>query len=185
MTEQLLYACSQFGMGWWPLLEKYIPAILALDPECEFEPKEKYGTLRLQATCSIDLDSNKRQEIYRLEDEAENESAKVCEYCGKPGRLRTEKRSWWETLCDECEALDKESYRTLYLGRQMLLGKKYEEFIGPERKKELWEQWCALPVKNTLQSDEYKAWYRGLSLDEQGAVLGWNAEVEDHVRSEM
>ena len=69
----------------------------------------------------------------------------------------------------------------MYLETQMLLGKKYEQAIGSERTEKLWEQWFALEHK----SDEYQLWYNALSLDEQGAVIGWNAEVEDYVRSEM
>lgn len=185
MNKQLLDAYSCVGKGWWSLLEKYIPAIQALDPGCEFEPKEKYGELRLQVFCSTDLERDSRLELYRLEQEAEDESAKVCEYCGKPGRLRTENRSWYLTLCDECDKLDREGLRDIYLEERVLLGEKYEEFIGQKRKEELRKQWCALPKKNTLQSDEYEVWYRGLTHEEQGVVLGWNAEVEDCIRNEM
>lgn len=112
MNKQLLYAYSQVGKGWWPLLDKYIPAILEIDAECDFDPKEKYGELRLEATPSADCEN--RMAIYELEQEAENESATVCEYCGKPGRLRTEKRSWYLTLCDECDVLGNDAVRALH-----------------------------------------------------------------------
>ena len=50
------------------------------------------------------------------------------------------------------------------------------------RLKELREQWDALPVKNTLRSDAYKAWYRALTYDEASVVMGWNAEAEACMR---
>lgn len=181
MNKHLMHAYTCIGRGWWPILDKYIPAILEIDPECDFDPKEKYGTLRLQATAGIDCEDHAA--LYALEEEAEALSGVTCEYCGKPGRLRTERRDWYLTLCDECDKLqdDKEGWRSMYLETQMLLGKKYEQAIGSERTEELWEQWFALEHK----SDEYQLWYNALSLDEQGAVIGWNAEVEDYVRSEM
>lgn len=185
MNRHLLYAYSQVGKGWWPIIDKYISAILELDPECQFEPKEKFGELRLQAFCSTNCELDKRKEIWRLQEEAEDASMTVCEYCGKAGRLRTEKRSWYLTLCDECDALDKDGEYYLYLEERMLLGQKHEQLIGLVRREELWKQWGAFPAKNTLQNDEYKVWYRGLTWEEQGAVIGWNAEVEAHVRSEM
>jgi len=55
--------------------------------------KEKFGTLRFYMTTG----SN---EMYNLIDEAEKESAKTCEFCGKPGKLRS--GGWLLTLCDEC-----------------------------------------------------------------------------------
>lgn len=173
MNKQLLYAYSQVGMGWWPLLDKYIPAIQALDPDCEFEPKEKFGTLRLQAFCG-----SHGYAISKLEQQAEEESAKICEYCGKPGRLRRENRVWMLTLCDECDLLDKESTRLLYLDRLVQLGKKCEKIVGTERTMELREQWDVFPVKNVLQSNEYKEWYYNLAYEEREIAAGWCAENE-------
>ena len=182
MNRQLLDAYAQVGMGWWSLLEKYIPAMQTLDPDCTFDVKEKYGTLRLQATPSDACEDH--DAFWRLEEEAEVESKHTCEYCGKPGRLRTKKRSWYLTLCDECSELDKEAEYDLHLYERVLLGKKCEGAIGPERTKALRDQWYALPVKNTLRSEEFKAWYNHLTHDEQGAALGWNAEWEAYIRDE-
>ena len=118
MNKQLRYAYSCVGCGWWPILDKYIPAIQALDPECEFEPKEKFGGLRLQAFCSIDGTALKA--IWQLEQEAEDMSKTVCEYCGKPGTPRTE-RNWIKTLCNHCNSLDKDGVRAVFLERRRLL----------------------------------------------------------------
>ena len=35
--------------GWWPILDKYMPQFRALDPNCEFFIKEKFGYLRIRA----------------------------------------------------------------------------------------------------------------------------------------
>ena len=91
VNKQLLDAYSCVGKGWWPLLEKYIPAMQTIDPDCIFDVKEKYGELRLQATPSESCTDHNT--FWRLEQEAEDKSAHICEYCGQPGRLRTENRS--------------------------------------------------------------------------------------------
>lgn len=69
MDKQLLHAYFCVGMGWWPILDKYIPAILAIGAECDFEPKEKYGELWLQAFCSINCESDNRNEVWRLQEQ--------------------------------------------------------------------------------------------------------------------
>ena len=56
--------------------------------------KEKFGTLRFYMTGETD-------EMYKLISEAEDASAKTCEYCGEPGVLRT--KGWCFTLCDRCD----------------------------------------------------------------------------------
>lgn len=57
--------------------------------------KEKYGTLSFYMTHGTD-------EIFDLIGDAERKSAKVCEDCGKKGKLRTD-RSWIKTLCSKCD----------------------------------------------------------------------------------
>ena len=114
MNKKIRYAHSCVWQGWWPILDKYIPAILAIDPDCDFEPKEKFAELRLQATCSANCEPEKRKEIWRLEQEAEDLSQTICEYCGKPGKPRTD-RSWMKTLCDICDGLDKDGAREVFL----------------------------------------------------------------------
>jgi hypothetical protein len=56
--------------------------------------KEKYGTLRFYVMPSTD-------EFSRLIDEAEKQSARTCELCGRPAKLR-EKGRWYKTFCDPC-----------------------------------------------------------------------------------
>ena len=83
--------------GWWGLLDKYVPQILDLDPDCEILVKQKFGRLRI----GVFTNSDKAKEIRALREAAERESANVCEICGKPGKLRTN-RDWIETLCWRC-----------------------------------------------------------------------------------
>ena len=54
--------------------------------------KEKYGTLRFYSMPA-------RDEFSKLIDEAENESRRICEFCGAGARPRG-KGGWYKTLCD-------------------------------------------------------------------------------------
>lgn len=60
--------------------------------------KEKFGTLRIYL-------NGVPEEIYRevqdLINEAEYKSAKVCELCGEPAKLKTS--GWHITICEKCE----------------------------------------------------------------------------------
>ncbi len=55
--------------------------------------KEKFGSLRIY------FEPNE-QAYEELLDELASESLTICEVCGNPGRLRTD-RYWQRTLCDE------------------------------------------------------------------------------------
>ena len=59
-----------------------------------FEVKEKFGELRCYEVCGT-------QEISRLILEARWRSRTICEFCGKPGKLRRGMRN--QTLCDLCQ----------------------------------------------------------------------------------
>ena len=92
-----------FGDGWFPLLldlSKALEAEISKEPMAErvfcraSQVKEKFGTLRFYMTCSP-------PEMERLIDEAEMVSAKTCEHCGAPGKLRH--GGWVLTLCDKCD----------------------------------------------------------------------------------
>lgn len=91
------------GDGWYGLIMDLCRQVQkVLDKESSkfvegFYPiqiKEKYGGLRFYTTYGND-------EIFKLIDEAEEKSTKICERCGNPGVLRG--NSWLYTLCDECE----------------------------------------------------------------------------------
>ena len=91
-----LYRLS-VGPGWWPILDVYVPKILERDSEAELYIKEKYGLLQIEiSSAKISV-----EEQIALENAAEHASSTVCEFCGQPGELRTQ-RSYLQTLCDSC-----------------------------------------------------------------------------------
>ena len=103
MKEKIRQAYTSVFPGWWPLLDKYIPRMLEMDPDCTIFVKEKYATLRLRPYEITN--GHSWLDFYQIGEEAEVESAKVCEFCGKPGRIR-DNEYWMKTLCDECAAKD-------------------------------------------------------------------------------
>jgi hypothetical protein len=103
----VMESCMPWGFdtmdGWFPIIRDLslkLEAIVAAMPEGEralykcAQCKEKFGTLRYYMTAST-------CEMDGLIDEAEEASAKICEHCGQPGRLRT--GGWLFTLCDKCD----------------------------------------------------------------------------------
>jgi len=85
------------GDGWYDLLDELCSK---LEPYgvVAAQIKEKFGGLRfyLEAT-----PSEKWEEIHNYINEAEAKSYKICEQCGKPGKIRG--GFWVRTLCDECD----------------------------------------------------------------------------------
>jgi hypothetical protein len=76
------------------------------------QTKEKFGTLRFYYSL-LDPEHTRTDhahQVRRLVDEAEEESSRTCETCGKPGKLRTQ-FSWVKTLCDE-HSVEREQRRT-------------------------------------------------------------------------
>ena len=57
--------------------------------------KEKFGGLRFYI-------GGAPMEIHDMITEAEEKSYKICEICGKPGKLYSD-RPWWRTLCNDCK----------------------------------------------------------------------------------
>jgi hypothetical protein len=70
-----------------------------------FQIKEKFGTLRWYDEVKVELEdhANTVKAISERVRQAENESAKTCEQCGKPGSLHTT-GTWLKTVCAECAA---------------------------------------------------------------------------------
>ena len=87
------------GDGWEPLIRGLSEKIEAYNndhpesPVIAFQVKEKFGGLWFYVDGAI-------KEILDLIQEYEERSEKICEQCGKPGKLR--KGAWLLTLCDEC-----------------------------------------------------------------------------------
>jgi hypothetical protein len=94
----LRYRSFSCKSGWWPLLHETLQKIEKVLDEnetfCIDCIKEKFGCLRLYYT------GNNEQAILLVR-EAENKSSSVCEYCGKPGKMRS--GSWLKVRCDECQ----------------------------------------------------------------------------------
>jgi len=96
MTETAMCWGFECGDGWFSLLWDLCMSIEGLFPPEEFEVtqvKEKFGSLRFYASGST-------KEIEDKIDEAETNSSRICEWCGKKGKLRG--RGWLLTLCDTC-----------------------------------------------------------------------------------
>jgi len=87
------------GDGWEPLIRELSEKIEAYNNEHPDNPvvaaqvKEKFGGLRFYVDGAI-------KKILDLIQEYEERSEKICEQCGKSGKLRD--KGWMRTLCDEC-----------------------------------------------------------------------------------
>lgn len=109
MNPKLKEAYANVYPGWWQLLDKYLPQIWAIDPDCNVIVKEKLGTLRIRPY-GVREELSWR-DFASITEEAEKASQSVCEICGEPGHLRTD-QPWWQTLCDRCAAIEpNERYR--------------------------------------------------------------------------
>jgi len=82
------------GPGWVPILDRLAEDLVKLGWDRQLDQvKEKFGTLRFYIPVETDAMSDRIQQ-------AEDESAKTCEECGKPGTLQG--KGWLVTNCDEC-----------------------------------------------------------------------------------
>lgn len=99
MNKQQRYELYKYavGPGWWPILDKYLQMVFAVDPEADLYIKEKFGFLRL-GVYSRHIPMNLH---IAIESAAEQESAVTCECCGQPGKHHPE-LEWMMTLCEEC-----------------------------------------------------------------------------------
>jgi len=88
-------SCMAFGCacddGWEPLVRKVCEN---LSPNATLaQVKEKFGCLRIYLQYGTKEDDDLCWEV-------EKESSKICELCGKPGKLIL--GNWLKTLCMEC-----------------------------------------------------------------------------------
>jgi hypothetical protein len=87
------------GDGWTVLIYRLSQAIsthiesIGLDIVAT-QVKEKFGTLRFYV-------DGGDEEVFRLIDAAERESATICELCGAPGTLVM--KGWCSTRCPSCK----------------------------------------------------------------------------------
>lgn len=101
-------SCMAYGFdigdGWEPLVrrlsERIEAEIVAMPPEDRaeyraFQVKEKFGALRFY------MAGPQTQTMSAAIDEAESESARTCEECGKPGKIGG--KGWLRCLCPKHE----------------------------------------------------------------------------------
>ena len=88
------------GDGWNQLIKELIEELMALGWDRKVtQVKEKFGGLRFYI-------GGGSKEVHDAINRAENKSYTICEDCGSPGKLRSN-RYWELTLCDECNDIGK------------------------------------------------------------------------------
>lgn len=97
VTEILMSYGFMCNDGWFDIIYRLSKDIYSMNrPESfeVFEVKEKFGGLRFYV-------ENGTEEIFDRIHQAEEESYKTCEVCGKPGEAR-KNNGWVQTLCLDC-----------------------------------------------------------------------------------
>lgn len=83
---------AHVGEGWHPLVNKLIDDLFQLGWDGRLDQiKEKFGGLRFYI-------SSGSPEVHERISKAEDDSYRICDVCGEPGKLRT--GGWLATLCD-------------------------------------------------------------------------------------
>lgn len=93
MSQSLMCFGFECDDGWFDLIDKLSQELTNLgEGIVAVQVKEKYGELRFSITGGSD-------KALDLTDKAEEESRKVCEVCGAPGKTR-EVSGWLKTVCE-------------------------------------------------------------------------------------
>lgn len=89
--------------GWFPLLARLGADLDQVAPDWSLmQAKSKFGVLRFYASVGDD-DTSSRERFAARVAEAEAESARTCERCGRAGSTReVPPTGWLATLCDQC-----------------------------------------------------------------------------------
>lgn len=88
--------CFPVGEGWRKLVTKLVEDIIKIDSTVEItQIKEKFAGLRFNI-------NGENDKIYNLIERAEQESYKICEYCGAKGYASRNTMGWILTLCKKC-----------------------------------------------------------------------------------
>jgi len=118
MTETCMNWGIETGSGWFDLIDRTCAKIMELDTNklVQFtQVKEKFGGLRIYFSIQgkepewkmqsngpiLEIVPSVDDKVQTILNEAEEESYKICELCGKPGKLYP--GGWWITLCPECK----------------------------------------------------------------------------------
>lgn len=103
-------AATSVGRGWHGLLARLDETLAAIDPGYQVDDiKEKYGTLRFYWTASRKLTADEGTAAVQAVRDAEDESARTCEFCSAPGELDESFPTWFKTRCAECAAIKAEA----------------------------------------------------------------------------
>lgn len=86
--------------GWFDLIYNLSQKITELDPNVEaVQVKEKFATLHFY-TGGVSVET--ADAIWKLIDEAEDESGTICEVCGTKENVSQNESGWISTLCNKC-----------------------------------------------------------------------------------
>lgn len=93
-------AKDSVGKGWSGLIDEVFDRLEALGkPISIVQVKEKYAGLRIYIGASYVDDEQKVNELEKLIRDVEYKSLKICDVCGKEGKVRG--KGWYYTSCDE------------------------------------------------------------------------------------
>lgn len=102
--------CMTWGMscgdGWFQLIDELSQKLEPLNVVA-LQVKEKFGGLRFYIE-PHEASTEEQDCIDQYIEEAEKKSYKICEICGKPGKLRG--GSWLRTTCDKCQSVIDEGH---------------------------------------------------------------------------
>jgi hypothetical protein len=99
------------GPGWKSLIDKFYKAVGEDASIHVAQVKEKFGGLRIYFDhCCIvndtDICNHNYDRLFELVDSLEEQSFKLCEFCGEPGEPRP-LRGWVKTMCNACVESEK------------------------------------------------------------------------------
>jgi hypothetical protein len=89
------------GSGWYDLIDRLSARLETFNGVEAAQVKEKFGALRFYLDHTLPLNEEQKKEIFKIVGEAEEESGRTCEDCGKPAKLRSIDY-WLCTLCEDC-----------------------------------------------------------------------------------
>jgi hypothetical protein len=89
------------GNGWYDIIDRLSARLEPLGTVEAAQVKEKFGALRFYLDYTSPMDEEQRKEVFKIVGEAEAESERTCEDCGKPAKLRSIDY-WLTTLCEDC-----------------------------------------------------------------------------------
>lgn len=96
------------GDGWFDIIDNLSEEITKIAPNVQaLQVKEKFGGLRFYID-GVDTDEKILDDVYRLINNAEDESYRTCEFCGSTENV-TQTRGWISTLCELCKIDKKQS----------------------------------------------------------------------------